>query len=99
MQERTMSVEDARLVAYYLTQLGFKQVSNGFSRIARITISDEELKEYLIRDNFGDTTSGVPSLPFESQKDWARRCCDDFRQVIVAPWEVMREMRNLGAVA
>ena len=57
----------------YLKSKGYKQTSRKFGMVSRVDMSDEALKRFFIKDNFGDTKSGIPSCTLEQQKDQYRR--------------------------
>lgn len=85
-----------KLLTKALASLGYKQTSRMYSHIARVDLSDEELRRFFISLNFGDATSGIPSLPLEAQKDHYRRV---YASHWVMPKEVMEGLRGLGMVA
>ena len=91
-----MNQQEILLVAKYLARLGYKQTSHRYCLVATVDVSDENLRRFFIEGNFGDADSGVPSLPPEEQRDF-------YRRVYASHWKVsepvMRELRNMGAVA
>ena len=90
------TIRTARIVAAYLARLGYKQTSHKYRLVATVDVSNEDLRLFFIEDNFGDANSSVPSLSLEEQRDF-------YRRVYASHWEVsepvMRELRNMGAVA
>lgn len=58
----------------YLKSMGYKQTSRKYRTACRVDLSDDEMKDFFIKKNFGSKKSGLPSLPLEDQKDHYRRC-------------------------
>lgn len=87
---------EAQAIAKYLDSLGYKQTSHKFREIARVDVAWEDLRDFFIRENFGDTTSSIPCLSRREQEDFYRRC---YAPSFEVPEEVMHELRELRAVA
>ena len=72
-----MRTEYAKMVpqkaAELMHSLGYRQTSRKFHHVARVEISTDKMKEYFIKQNFGDANSGVPCGSIESQKEQYRR--------------------------
>lgn len=63
----------AMVEARSLYEKGYRITSRAYRIVSRVDISDQEMIEFFIKDNFGDATSGVPSSDLENQKDFYRR--------------------------
>ena len=83
---------DTMAAADEMERLGYRQVSRKFRIVARVDMPVKDMKQSFIDENFGDTTSGVPSGTLESQKEQYRRCHS--RDTIDnVPEDIMRELR------
>lgn len=91
-------VEKPRVAAWVLVSVGYKQVSRAFRTVARLDISEGELKSFLARELFWPEDRVDDMFGRCRWDDHYRRC---YSQDVIenVPEEVMMEMRKLRAVA
>ena len=80
-------------IAQKLYAEGYRQVSRKHCLIARVDIPDSDMIQKFIDDNFGNSTSGVPSLSLESQREHYRRVCSKDSKTVTLT--VLNYMRNM----
>jgi hypothetical protein len=68
-----MRKQYSKQTALELFNQGYRQTSRNYGIVSRVDITDEEMIQKHISDNFGDKESGVPSCDIESQRDFYRR--------------------------
>ncbi len=89
-------MDEELVIAKYLVSLGYKQVSSKYHLVAKVEVTEEDLRQFFLKENFYNSSSSIPSLPIWDQEDQWRRCYANHHKV---PEAVLRCMRSLGAVA
>lgn len=77
-----------------LHDAGYRQTSRRFGIVSRVDISDEEMTNLFIEENFGETDSSVPCLPIEEQRGHYRRCYSE-DNIEGVPDHVLKELRRM----
>jgi len=86
---------DPEMAARSLATHGYCQVSRSYRIVARVDIPGWKMVRKFIRENFGDSSSGIPSLSLEEQEDYYRRC--ESKDVIIeVPEDVFCMLISLG---
>ena len=81
--------EEAKKKALKLFFEGYRVTSRKFRHLSRVDISDEAMVKMFIKQNYGSTDSGVPSLSLESQRDFYRRVYSKDTIVLPASEEIV----------
>jgi len=74
---------------------GYRVISRNYGHISRVDITEKEMVEFFIKENFGDSKSGVAGSSIESQKDFYRRCISKDK-LIVRPYiiKLIKKLEN-----